>query len=261
MIYHTFSHLPGIGEKLEQRIWRSGILTWDAFLAASDIEGISSQRKKLYDEKLFVCQKALENRDAVYLGQVLKRREHWRLFDVFRDDVVCLDIETNGLHPTQGGYPTVVCLYDGFDSLSLVYGENLTADNLNRYLSGYKMVITFYGAGFDIPFLLMTLPGVRFDIPHFDLCFAARRLGINGGLKSIEEQYGIVRDTSLQGLTGFDAIHLWQQSCMGNLEARELLLTYNRADTEHLLPLADILYKKMRAACGIETYTTTTVQS
>lgn len=251
MIQHTFSLLPGVGEKLEQRIWQSGVLTWDDFLASSHLEGISPERKHLYDQKLAACRDALDGRDAAYLAQALKRREHWRLFDAFRGEAVCLDIETSGFHPTQGGYPTVVGLHDGFDSVTLVHGENLTAENLNRHLSGYKMLITFYGAGFDIPFLQMTLPGVRFAMPHFDLCFAARRLDIKGGLKSIETQFGMVRDSSVQGMNGYDAVRLWERARHGDPAARELLITYNREDTAHLLPLAEIIYEKMRCASGI----------
>lgn len=254
MIHHTFSLLPGVGEKLEQRIWRSGVLTWDDFLTAPHLDGISAERKQLYDEQLAACRNALDGRDAAYLAHALKRREHWRLFEAFRGEAVCLDIETSGFHPTQGGYPTVVGLHDGFDAVTLVHGENLNAETLNRHLAGYKMLITFYGAAFDIPFLQMTLPGVRFDLPHFDLCFAAKRLDIKGGLKSIEAQFGLIRDNAVQGMNGYDAVKLWERARHGDLAARELLLTYNREDTAHLLPLADILYEKMRCASGIAEY-------
>ena len=36
MLINTFLHLPGVGEKTEQRVWASGIHCWaDALLAAS----------------------------------------------------------------------------------------------------------------------------------------------------------------------------------------------------------------------------------
>ena len=38
MIKHTFSILPGIGDKLEKRLWRNGIVTWEDFLAANYID-------------------------------------------------------------------------------------------------------------------------------------------------------------------------------------------------------------------------------
>lgn len=255
MIRHTFSLLNGIGEKLERALWRRGILTWQKFCSHNDIDGISPERKKLYDEQLTRASMELGIGNAEYFARIMKRREHWRLFDAFRDGAVCLDIETNGFQPGQGGYVTVVGLYDGHNWKNFVRGENLTTESLNRALKGYKCLITFYGAAFDIPFLLRSFPGVRFDIPHFDLCFAARRLEINGGLKKLETLFGIERDEVVKGMNGYDAVKLWEQARKGSVEARELLLTYNREDTINLLQLADILYQRMRSSTGIEEYT------
>ncbi|MBI5212250.1 MAG: ribonuclease H-like domain-containing protein, partial [Nitrospirae bacterium] len=109
---------------------------------------------------------------------------------------------------------------------------------------------------FDVPFLLRSLPGVRFDIPHFDLCFAARRLKINGGLKKLETMFGIERDETVKGMDGYEAVKLWEAYRKGSLEARELLLTYNREDTINLLKLADILYQRLKISTGIEEYIT-----
>lgn len=255
MIRHTFSLLNGIGEKLERVLWKRGILTWDKFCTCKEIDGISPERKKLYDDQLAQASMELGVGNAEYFARIMKRREHWRLFDAFRDGAVCLDIETNGFQPGQGGYVTVVGLYDGHDWKSFVRGENLTTEGLNHALKGYKCLITFYGAAFDIPFLLRSFPGVRFDIPHFDLCFAARRLELNGGLKKLETLFGIERDEAVKGMSGYDAVKLWEQARKGNAEARELLLTYNREDTMNLLQLADILYQRMRSSTGIEEYT------
>lgn len=254
MIRHTFSVLNGIGEKLERHIWRRGILTWDDFCNYREIEGISPERKRVYDNQLMQFSSELSIGNAEYFAQIMKRREHWRLFDVFKKEAVCLDIETNGYQPGYGGYVTVVGLYDGYDWRCLVRGENLTEENLNHELSGYKCLITFYGAAFDIPFLLRSFHGMRFDIPHFDLCFAARRLGFNGGLKKLEMLFGIDRDDAVKGMDGYDAVKLWEETKRGSLEARKLLLTYNREDTINLFSLADMLYQKLRASTGIEEY-------
>lgn len=256
MIQHTFSLLNGIGEKLERRIWGRGILTWQDFCKCKEIEGISPERKILYDNQLMQSSLELAVGNAEYFARIMKRREHWRLFDIFRDSAVCLDIETNGFQAGQGGYVTVVGLYDGHDWRCLVRGENLTAERLNRELSGYKCLITFYGASFDIPFLFRSLPGVRFDIPHFDLCHASRRIGINGGLKRLEDMFGIERDEAVKGMDGYAAVRLWGQAKRGSMEARELLLIYNKEDTMNLLKLADILYQKLRVSTGIEEYMT-----
>ncbi|NTU42761.1 MAG: hypothetical protein HGA78_06850 [Nitrospirales bacterium] len=254
MIRHTFSMLNGIGEKLERQLWSMGILTWDDFCGRDEIEGISPERKRFYDEQLLHLSQELSKGNAEYFSRVLKRREHWRLFETFRDRALCLDIETNGLQPDNGGYVTVVGLYDGYDCKCFVRGDNLTVDNLNREMASCRMLITFYGSTFDVPFLFRSLPGVKFFVPHFDLCHASRSLGIMGGLKRLEEMFGIERDDAVRGMNGYDAVKLWDSARRGSYEARERLLTYNREDTKNLMNLAQIIYQRMKVATGIEEY-------
>lgn len=256
MIKNTFCILDGIGEKTEKRIWENGILTWEDFTDADELPGFNTERKRLFDESLFLDSRELNRGNASYFFKRLKRREHWRLFDFFKDNAVCLDIETNGYQPNCGGYVTVVGLYDGYDYKSLVRGENLTAENLSRELSRYKCLITFYGAAFDVPFLLRSYAGVRFEIPHFDLCFAAKRLGVQGGLKKLEQLFGIERDESTKGLGGYDAVRLWEFSKKGSSDALELLIRYNQEDTVNLMQIASILYERLRHSTGIEEYLT-----
>ena len=252
MIRNTFSILNGIGEKLERRLWRDRILTWGDFIRAGDIHFISPDRKASFDGSLSTAARKLEERDATFFARSIRRREHWRLFEIFRDSAVYLDIETNGLQPGSGGYVTVVGLFDGFDWKSLVAGENLTADNLNRALEGYKCLVTFYGSSFDIPFLQRSFPEVLFSIPHFDLCFAAKRLGIRGGLKKIETLFEIERTEEVRGMDGYDAVRLWELAKRGDDEARRLLLSYNREDTVNLGKIAGILYQRLKQSTGIE---------
>lgn len=252
MIRNTFSILNGIGEKLERRLWRDGILSWHDFIGAGDIHFISPDRKAFFDWSLSTAARKLEEMDATFFARSIRRREHWRLFEIFKDNAVYLDIETNGLQPGRGGYVTVVGLFDGFDWRSLVAGENLTAGNLHNALSGYKCLVTFYGSSFDVPFLQRSFPEVRFNIPHFDLCFAAKRLGINGGLKKIEKLFDIERSEEVRGMDGYDAVRLWELAKRGNDEAKRLLLSYNREDTVNLLTIADILYQRLKQSTGIE---------
>lgn len=255
MIRHTFSLLNGIGEKLERNLWERGILTWDDFIKTPEIEGISPERKSAYDGLLTHASIELNVGNAEYFARMLKRSEHWRLFKIFGDEAVCLDIETNGLVPGSGGYATVVGLYDGHEGRCLVRGENLTVEELNRELAGYKCLITFYGAAFDVPFLMRTMPGVKFNIPHFDLCFAARKVQMEGGLKKLEEKLGITREERVQGMNGYDAVKLWKQARRGSSEAMDLLRTYNLEDTRHLLTIASVIYDKMRLLSCIDEYT------
>ena len=254
MIRNTFSILNGIGEKLERRLWKDGILTWDDFIRTNAIRFISPERKPFFDWSLSTASQKLGERDSTFFAKTIRRREHWRLFEIFRGNTLYLDIETNGLQPGRGGYVTVVGLYDGYDWKSLVSGENLTADNLRKELSGYKCLVTFYGSSFDIPFLQRTFPDVKFDMPHFDLCFAAKRVGIHGGLKKIETMFAIERNEDVKGMDGYDAVRLWELAKRGSNEAKRLLLSYNKEDTVNLVGIADILYHRLKQSTGIEEY-------
>jgi uncharacterized protein YprB with RNaseH-like and TPR domain len=254
MIRNTFSIVYGIGEKLEKRLWRNGILTWHDFIDTKTITFFSPERKSYLDALFSEAEEELGKKNAFYFTRIMKRRVHWRLYEVFCGEAVCLDIETNGLQPGGGGYITVVGLYDGYDWKAFVAGENLTSDNLNKALSGYKYLITYYGASFDVPFLQRTFPEVKFDIPHFDLCYAARELGFKGGLKKLEVSLGIARDEEVRGMDGYDAVRLWELARREGGEARRLLLTYNREDTVNLMGIARVIYPLLRQSTGIEEY-------
>lgn len=254
MIENSFCILDGIGEKKEQKLWRDGILTWDDFVGAEDIKIFSPERKRLLNESLFRFQAELRSRNAGYFSRAVQRREQWRLFEAFRGETVCLDIETSGLMPDSGGYVTVVGLYDGYEYKCFLRDDNLSVEALNKELRNYKCLITFYGAAFDIPFLQRTFRGIEFPMPHFDLCFAAKRLGIKGGLKKLEHDFGIHRDESVQGLDGYDAVKLWEQARAGSTEALDRLICYNREDTVNLMQMAPILYERLKHSTGIEEY-------
>ncbi len=254
MIRNTFSIIGGVGEKTERKFWEEGFLTWDDFLSSSSPRFLSSARKRQYDDFLEKASLRLDEEDAGYFTQTLKRSEHWRLYDVFGGEAVCLDIESNGWHVEAGGYPTVVGLYDGHDYQSFVWGENLTGAALTEALSGYKYLITFFGAVFDIPFLEKSLRDFRVRMPHFDLCFGAKKVGLTGGLKRIEAEIGIVREDDTVGIDGYEAVLLWQRARRGDSSALDLLVRYNREDTVNLMELAAVVYPRLRASTGIEEY-------
>lgn len=249
MIRNSFCILNGIGAHLEKRLWREKILTWEDFIGSRP-DFISPRRKAAYDETLCRSLENLNAGNAAYFSTALKRSEHWRLFDVFGGEALYLDIETNGLQPGCGGYITMVGLYDGHDYRYLMHGENLTADNLRREAEGYKYLITFYGSVFDMPFIKRAL-GIEVDVPHFDICFGARRLGLKGGLKKLEASLGIDRPDELCGMDGYAAVLLWMQAERGNRKARELLVAYNREDTVNLMNIAGIVYKRLKESTGI----------
>ena len=260
MIKHTFSILPGIGDKLEKRLWKIGIVTWEDFLAATDIEFLSTDTKRLYDAMLSEALQNLERGNFSFFARALKHGDHWRLFQLVRDRSVALDIETNGGTAGNGGKVTVVGLFDGFDYKALVRGKDLSKNTLAKELSRYSYVITFFGSVFDLPYI-REIYGLSFAMPHFDLCFSGRKAGLRGGLKKVEKLLGIQRDESIKGFDGFDAVRLWDDAQRGNNHALELLITYNRYDTINLFELADVIYQKLRAKTGIESFTSTSYNS
>jgi len=249
MLASSFVLLKGIGQSSERRLWQDGIRDWASFLRAPTLPGISSTRKEWYDRELATAQSRLEEGDAPFFGTCLKSREHWRLFETFRPRTLYLDIETTGLSAREG-HVTVVGLYRNGRMTSLVRGETLTEDRLHAELEQTDLFITFFGSGFDIPYLQTTFPRLNFKKPHFDLCFAARRLGLQGGLKHIEQELQIAREADVMGLDGWEAVRLWHQWCAGDEAARELLLRYNAADTQNLEPLAAVIYDRMVARFG-----------
>jgi uncharacterized protein YprB with RNaseH-like and TPR domain len=254
MIRNTFTILNGIGDKLERKLWKRGILTWKDFIADDSVEFLSPARKRMMDEDLEAHQARLASGDAPWFKDALKGGEHWRLFEIFRDEAVCLDIETNGYQPEAGGYVTMVGIYDGYDYRSFVKDENLTAENLMEALRPYKYLITFYGSAFDVPFLRRALRGFDLNIPHFDLCFGARKLGMKGGLKKLEGEFGIERDEETQGMDGYDAVLLWHKVRRGSSAALELLVKYNREDTVNLWSISETIYERLKESTGIDRY-------
>ena len=249
MLESTFILLRGIGEYTERRLWEQGVTDWQKFLATPSIPGIAPIRKQNYDADIACAARRLDEGHSRYFSRCLKARDHWRLFEAFRPRTVFLDIETTGEPPPHGDV-TVVGLYAHGRMTSLVLGESLTEDRLREELSQYDLFVTFFGSIFDIPYLRAKFPGLLLDHPHMDLCFAARRLGLSGGLKQIESQVGIQRPADLHGLDGWEAIRLWRAWKDGTGAARELLLRYNESDARNLAPLAELLYARLLERYG-----------
>ncbi len=249
MLTSSFVLLKGVGPGTERRLWQEGIADWDAFLERSAVPGISATRKTWYDQDLALAVSSLRSGNASYFGHCLKSRDHWRLFGTFRHRAMYLDIETTGTS-VRAGHVTVIGLYRNGRFASLVRGDSLSEERLAAELEQTDLFITFFGSGFDIPFLQASFPRLNFRKPHFDLCFAARRLGLQGGLKSIERELDIPREHALEGLDGWDAVRLWHLWRGGDEAALDLLLRYNAADTRNLEPLAELLFDQLVVRYG-----------
>ena len=161
--------------------------------------------------------------------------QQWRLWNQFRDDAVFLDIETSGYY----GDITVIGLYDGRETKTMVRGFNLNKEVFEKEMSKYKMVVTFNGASFDLP-VINRYFRTKFNMPHIDLRFACSKVGLNGGLKAIERKIGIKRADEVSTIMGSDAVYLWNMwKTTGNRKHLDLLVQYNEEDIVNLKPLAE----------------------
>ncbi len=107
------------------------------------------------------------------------------------------------------------------------------------------MLVTFFGTGFDIPFLKRSFPNLPFPHLHVDLCYLYKRLGLRGGLKSIEVQMGIQRSSGTAGLSGWDAVRLWNEYRRGRQASLDTLLAYNGDDVRNMTDLLGEGYRRM----------------
>lgn len=240
MLENSFIHIPGIGPKTEQLLWNRGIRTWQDFL---------DHKKPVlsWERDAVICREieiSLENRDNLgYFVKGLPPADLWRIYETFEDQAVFLDIETSG------GYQgldeiTIIGLYDGRTVQTFVNGRNL--DDFEQALASFSLIITFNGSCFDLPYLRRWFRHIELPPAHIDLRFVLRKLGLRGGLKSIEEQVGLFRDPAVKGLTGFDAVLLWKDYLWGDESALERLILYNTTDIVQLKPLMELGVREMK---------------
>lgn len=248
MLEHTFVHVSGVGEATEALLWQSGVLRWsDALDRSRPPAGWRAAAWGYLQQVAAQSVAALHSRDPVFFAQRLQRCHQWRAWPQYRARAACLDIETTGLGHSDA--VTVVGLYDGERVHTFVAGENLW--ELPEALERYSMVITYNGASFDLPFLARYFPHLRLPPLHVDLRHALARLGLRGGLTSIERQLGLPRDPEIAHLDGWDAVRLWYEWQAGSAEARELLIRYNKADICNLELLMTHVYQQLRAQVAL----------
>ena len=170
----------------------------------------------------------------------------WRLYDFFREDSVFLDIETTGLSKSNNDI-TVIGLYDGISTKMMIKGINLDIDSLKKELQKYKLIVTFNGAAFDIPFINKKYPDLLPKIPNFDVKSATDKLKLKGGLKKIEKLLGIKRSNVVEKFYGGDALTLWKMyRATGDEYYLNLLIEYNEYDIINLKTIAEHCVKKLK---------------
>jgi uncharacterized protein len=240
LLENTFIHISGIGPKTEQLLWNRGIRTWQDFLDLKK-PAFSLERDAVIRQELEL---SIKNRNNLsYFVKSFPPSDLWRIYETFQNQAVFLDIETSGGYQGMDEI-TVVGLYDGRTVQTFINGRNL--DDFEQALASFSLVITFNGSCFDLPCLRRWFRHIELPPAHIDLRFVLRKLGLRGGLKSIEEQLGLIRDPAVKGLNGFDAVLLWKNYQWGDESALERLILYNTMDIVQLKPLMELGVREMK---------------
>jgi uncharacterized protein len=248
MLKNTFLHIPRIGRRTEDKLWKNGFISWEDYIDKYDSCPLSTLNPDYMIGYLKDSSRALEKNDARYFSQALPSGDAWRIYGDFRDKTAFVDIETTGLYSGSDKI-TVIGLFDGKSTKVFIQGINLEdfADEVGKY----SLLVTFNGKRFDVPFICSVFGEMPERQGHLDLLYPLRRLGYHGGLKSIEKQVGLEREGALKQMDGYLAVMLWREHCRGNKSALNTLIRYNLEDVVNLQYLTDMVYNEASARLPI----------
>ena len=236
-IENSFIPVRGVGETTERRLWENGVTHWDEFDGSVVGSTLADRIETFIDDG----RTHLNRGDISIFAEALPAASRWRCYENVSDETCFLDIETTGLSAETNDV-TTVSLHQGGETKTFVKGRDLTATRLTRELEASALLVTFNGQRFDVPFL-ETCFDIEIDVPHVDLMYPCKKIGLDGGLKPIEKELGIDRDTP--DISGRDAVRLWREYERGDEGALETLVEYNRADTANLEPLMEIVADRL----------------
>ncbi|MFB6166700.1 MAG: ribonuclease H-like domain-containing protein [Candidatus Nanohaloarchaea archaeon] len=237
-LVNSFVLAPGIGRDKEKRLWEEGFHEWGELEENGVISGSDYDR---VDEFLEKARRNLEVGNPHFFHHNLPGDGEWRLYRDFEDEAAFFDIETTGLEHRKN-VVTTVSVHRRGETRTLVRGKDLDASTLEEELSTASVLVSFNGKRFDVPFLEKSF-GLDIEKPHLDLMYPLRRMGYTGGLKAVEEELGLDRDSDVDGK---EAIRLWKRyERDGDESALERLVHYNRLDAVNLRELAEKVHSMM----------------
>jgi uncharacterized protein YprB with RNaseH-like and TPR domain len=154
-----------------------------------------------------------------------------------------LDIETTGLSPWHSEITVVgIHICNGIDTRFIqLVGDDVTPENLLEALTGVRVIYTYNGSRFDLPFINSRL---KIDLAGLctnrDLMYDCWRNNLYGGFKAVERQLGIER--RLAEMNGYEAVRLWWRYLSDyDQDALTALLEYNKEDVLNLKTLKERL--------------------
>jgi uncharacterized protein YprB with RNaseH-like and TPR domain len=139
-----------------------------------------------------------------------------------------LDIETS-----YGGEITVIGIFRPPDDLVQIVHPEVSRESLLQALGGAEHLVTYWGHRFDLPVIDNCLGiDLRRRFRSKDLADHCHRHKLYGGLKAVEKTLGIGRVSD--GITGLDAMRLWEEWLCGDGASLRTLLKYNEEDVVNL---------------------------
>ena len=224
------------------RLQEAGFFSWDKALYEPGKLPLGPNRKKYFLEELKSSQQALQKNDMTFFLDRLPKEERWRVLAKFYPEASFLDIETTGFSPYAADITMISLLHKGRNYL-FIKGQNLK--KIISLLGDIKLLVTFCGSSFDIPFLLEAFRIEQLPCPHIDLRWQSYYLGWSGGLKNIELQLGLKRPKKYQEMSGREAVELWNKFCQDKDEqSLNRLKAYSLLDALSLQLLMIYLLKK-----------------
>lgn len=243
MLTRSLCCFDGLTLQAEQKLWRKGCLSW-RHIAFTETGLFSPRKREQLLAQLPYLTAARESRCADYFLVRLPVGHRLRILPEFAENIAFLDIETTGLDDHAD--LTVIGLYWHGQMQSFITGQNL--HEFIKIWGQIGVLVTFNGSRFDVPVIMRRL-GFSIHPPHIDLLDEAKHWGLTGGLKRIERQLGICRESKEEG-TGEDAVALWRQYITeGDSKALDRLLSYNTRDVRSLPILARCIWEQSCAGC------------
>ncbi len=244
MLIHTFQHIRGITSKKELTYWKSGVVSWKDFEHSNPCQYslLFDNISNTTNSPLNLSQKALAEEDVDFFAQHLPNNEYYRIAASFPEKTMFLDIETTGLSKHYDKI-TVVGWSIGKKFGAFIQGGNDEA--FKEAISQAKIIVTYNGSLFDLPFIKQEFKGLNLPNCHVDLRFLAKRVGLTGGQKAIEIEIGVKRPHNLQEIMGEAAPVLWYKYRWGDMKALKQLIQYNHADVEGMKTIFDTVVDRL----------------
>jgi uncharacterized protein YprB with RNaseH-like and TPR domain/predicted nuclease with RNAse H fold/dephospho-CoA kinase len=249
MLRATFQHLVrGINAEREAALWKKGILSWEDFESRHPIQQSIFPEHSETLSPFSAPRAALQAGNMAFFAHALHPKQHFRIALELPKKAIFLDIETTGL---SRYYDVITLVGWSYQDRYQVFIRGQDESSLRAALQDAQVIVTFNGSLFDLPFLRASFTDLPLPPVHIDLRFLAKRVGLSGGQKVIEELLGFKRKGSASDVRGEAAPVLWHRYRRGEQAALKLLIEYNHYDIEGMKYIFDKVVSKLLIEAGV----------